>query len=235
MNLEGGYPTIVNTSFVGNRAGFSGGAIRGWQSDPVVVNGLLVGNTAEAGGAAWFGASAPAFRSCTFADNVAPLGGALAFDSCCPQQPSFAEATDCVLWNGGGEVLIVDGSAVSLSYCIVDGGHPGMGNSAEDPLFIPGPLGAHYLSQAAAGQPQDSPGLNAGSDTASALGLAARTTRSDEVEDGGLADLGYHFAIAGRDLLMGDDDRNGRLDLFDFTSLQRGFSGDLVEQSMTGP
>ena len=65
-------------------------------------------------------------------------------------------------------------------------------NIDADPLFLSGPLGDYYLSQIAAGQLLNSPGLNAGSDLASAFDLDQWTTRTDGVGDFGIVDMGYH-------------------------------------------
>ena len=65
--------------------------------------------------------------------------------------------------------------------------------TGSDPLFTSG----FRLGQIAAGQPTDSPALDAGSDTAANIGLATKTTRADGVPDSGTVDIGYHFAAAG--------------------------------------
>ena len=65
--------------------------------------------------------------------------------------------------------------------------------TGSDPLFTSG----YRLSQIAAGQPTDSPALDAGSDTAANIGLDTKTTRTDGVPDSGTVDIGYHFAAAG--------------------------------------
>ncbi len=69
----------------------------------------------------------------------------------------------------------------------------GDGNISEDPLFIDISGRDFHLSHVAAGQGEDSPCIDAGSDTASNLGLDARTTRTDGVTDSGTVDLGYHY------------------------------------------
>lgn len=65
----------------------------------------------------------------------------------------------------------------------------------QDPLFIDGLFGACYLSHIAAGQDADSPCIDFGNNTASALGLDSLTTRIDQVTDVGVADLGYHYPV----------------------------------------
>jgi hypothetical protein len=56
-------------------------------------------------------------------------------------------------------------------------------------------LGDYYLSQTAAGEALDSPCVDAGSDTAANLGLDELTTRTDQVEDAGMVDMGYHYRL----------------------------------------
>jgi len=88
------------------------------------------------------------------------------------------------------------------------GGWDGDGNIDEAPLFVTGPLGDYYLSQTAAGQDEDSPCVNAGSDTAENLGLDTRTTRTDQAPDTGIVDMGYHYPI----VCPGDIDGDGDTD-----------------------
>ncbi|UCC64114.1 MAG: right-handed parallel beta-helix repeat-containing protein, partial [Anaerolineae bacterium] len=72
------------------------------------------------------------------------------------------------------------------------------GNLSLDPLFLAGPGGGYYLSQRASGQAVDSPAVDAGSDSATSLGLDQRTTRSDGTADAGTVDLGYHYSASRR-------------------------------------
>ncbi|MEO0125950.1 MAG: FlgD immunoglobulin-like domain containing protein, partial [candidate division WOR-3 bacterium] len=76
---------------------------------------------------------------------------------------------------------------------------PGPHAFSLDPLFVSGPSGEYYLSQIAAGQPEESPCVDAG-DTllmTSPLNLDSLihrwTTRSDTVYDTDRIDLGYHY------------------------------------------
>lgn len=50
-----------------------------------------------------------------------------------------------------------------------------------------------YLGQTAAGQPADSPCVDAGSDLAGNQGMDVYWTRTDGVPDSGTVDMGYHF------------------------------------------
>jgi hypothetical protein len=95
-------------------------------------------------------------------------------------------------------------------------------NLDADPLFVPGPVGCYYLSQTAAGQSVQSPCVDAGGPASS---LIDGTTRSDEVLDAGVLDMGYHYPISGLPLVMGDANRDLDVDLDDFAEAQRCFTG----------
>jgi parallel beta-helix repeat protein len=110
---------------------------------------------------------------------------------------------------------IVNNTIVSNTYGVRGGGHlshnnawhnsaadydgvsPGPGSISADPLFVSGPHGQYYLSQAAAGQAVDSPCVDTGNDTAANLELDDRTTRTDAVPDSGTVDMGYHYQPTG--------------------------------------
>ncbi|HPS55168.1 MAG TPA: right-handed parallel beta-helix repeat-containing protein, partial [Sedimentisphaerales bacterium] len=71
-------------------------------------------------------------------------------------------------------------------------------NIDSNPMFVTGDLGDYYLSQIVAGQFQNSPAVDKGSDYASTLGLDTYTTRTDSLTaaggggDEGIVDIGYH-------------------------------------------
>jgi hypothetical protein len=91
--------------------------------------------------------------------------------------------------------------------------------------YVTSPAGDYYLSHAAAGWTKDSPAIDIGNDAVAAPGMFQQTTRSDETLDGPPVDLGYHFPVTGRQLMLGDWDRNGSVDLFDFAGFQNCFGG----------
>jgi hypothetical protein len=101
--------------------------------------------------------------------------------------------TDSILW-GNGDDLDGDPAGLAVSFCdIGDGDFAGSdGNITADPLFTPGPLHGYYLGQVAAGQAGDSPCVDAGSNTAEAIGLDTLSTRTDGMSDTGQVDTGYH-------------------------------------------
>jgi len=96
-------------------------------------------------------------------------------------------------------------SPALVMYSNIEGGWTGEGNIDADPLFVEGPRGEYYLSQIDAGQTVDSPSLNAGSDLAENICFVVGggelccnqlTTRTDQVADAGIVNMGYHYPIA---------------------------------------
>lgn len=102
--------------------------------------------------------------------------------------------TNCILWNNSSQL---DGPGFTVSYSCIQGGFPGTGNIDSNPLFVTGPDGDYYLSQIAAGQAVNSPCVDSGSDTAANLNMDSYTTRTDEVNDTGIVDMGYHYGGPG--------------------------------------
>jgi predicted outer membrane repeat protein len=238
MANEYSSPTLANCTFDQNtvRFGGGGGGMANYRSNPTVTNATFSGNTAPHanGGGICNDDSSSSVTNCTFSGNRAANGAAIACDSVQPQYPSTIELVNCILWDGGDQVWNNDNSSITITFSDVQGGWPNDDCPVEypdcnfdaDPLFVPGPEGCYYLSQTAAGQPIDSPCLDAGSDTAENLALDTLTTRSDEVGDAGVVDMGYHYPVTGQPLIMGDYNRDLVVDLADFAALQNCFTGE---------
>ncbi|MCK4659312.1 MAG: right-handed parallel beta-helix repeat-containing protein, partial [Phycisphaerae bacterium] len=220
-NQDGSSPTVTNCTFIGNTASFSynpaGGAmLNGSNSNPTITNCAFIGNTAtngttwSYGGAIWNGSgSSPIIAHCTFIGNAADdYGGGIHNDNNPPS--TNLTVTNCVFWgntDGGGmdeSAQIHDDSGCTsvVTYSCIQGctafcSNPDDHNIGDDPLFVTGPGGDFYLSQIAAGQGADSPCVDTGSDTAVnlGLGLCGRTTRTDEVPDTDIVDMGYHYPV----------------------------------------
>lgn len=211
---------LIRDSLVGNNIAdafwASGGGInldgRGFHQ---VKNCLFTGNSADdRGGAIHCYSATPEIENCTFAGNVAGTQGGGIFAN----WDSLPQITDSIITNCGnhaiheenpsGDALVKHGlfynnpggdyydSGTQLTYSGASeiGSIPGgVNNIYGDPLFVSGPLGMFYLSQTAAGQLSDSPAVDAGSVLASSVGLDVFTTRTDNVGDAGVVDLGYHY------------------------------------------
>jgi hypothetical protein len=120
---------------------------------------------------------------------------------------------NCIIWNNSDDDL----SNCSATYsCISNTDDIGTGVIHSDPRFVIGPNGNYYLSQIAPGQASNSPCVNAGSDTSHNLGMIVKTTRTDEVGDYGIVDMGYHYPLN-----IGSPDLNGDkfVNFIDYTIL----------------
>jgi hypothetical protein len=171
-------PLVENCLFSGNIAGQAGGAV-GLQQEGVItiVNG-------------------------TMADNEAPDGsGLFVWNSVC-------EAVNTIIaFNDGGEAVhLYEAASAAFTYSDIHGNAGGDwtgdiagqlgqdGNISEDPLFASGDLGDHYLGQTAAGQPADSPCVDAGDPAGD---MIQGTTRTDNEPDAGIVDMGFHAPTEG--------------------------------------
>jgi len=74
----------------------------------------------------------------------------------------------------------------------------GGGNFSADPMFVPGRYHNYYLSSISAGQPDDSPCIDAGPDNYNIGYGVAGSTRSDGIFDQCRPDIGYHAPIFSR-------------------------------------
>ena len=195
LYLASGNPLVFCNLFTGNVArmtagsGFSyGGAVCvGGPASACIVNNTFVGNVCDAhityGGAIY-----------------APFGATVIKNNIVVQN-------SCLGSGSGGGIALSD-STMEFDYNDVWQNTPGdyyrctAGPHAlsADPLFATAPFGNYCLGQVAAGQPDDSPCLDAG-DTLLATAplnldslVHAWTTRTDSVADAAAIDIGYHYA-----------------------------------------
>jgi predicted outer membrane repeat protein len=203
--------------------GSGGGIYLRGDCQPDIMNCLIINNSAgrDGGGISTNWYAGPTIANCTFSGNAASgtagdqgdtgLGGGLY----CAYQ-SHATVTDSIFWNNyglkGQEIAVGSGfeldplcGSVDVFYSDVKSSlnnvwfDPGCvlnlrasdGNIDGDPLFV----SDYHLSQAgvSSSQTQTSPCVNAGSDYASHVGLLGYTTRTDDVRDTGIVDMGYHY------------------------------------------
>jgi len=116
--------TLTNCTFIGNSATQSGGVMRSILSNVLLTN-------------------------CTFTGNSAPNGNALACDWPIPGYPSNIEMTNCVLWDGGNEVVNTDNSEIEITYSDLQDGWLGQDNIAVDPCFADPCNGDYHLKSQA--------------------------------------------------------------------------------------
>ena len=102
---------------------------------------------------------------------------------------------NCFFNNVSGEYYDNDTAAALNTPAAIDALNPpasNAGNIVADPLFVRGPGSNYYLSQVAAGQVVNSPCVDHGNPLATVHG----TTRTDQGQDTGNPDLGYHHALS---------------------------------------
>lgn len=189
---------VVNSCVISNNTAAYGGGIAYWNQGGDLWNDLVTGNNADYGDAVYLYGPDIYVHGCTFDANYGRFyeaalygdsGGGFTFRS-------------CIIWNNDGYPMIRNALA---SYSCVFGGFTGTGNISSNPQFVSGPGGGWYLATA-------SPCVNAGgpymaSSFTTADGAATRdklTTRTDEANDSGTVDMGYHhyhiypLAVPGR-------------------------------------
>jgi len=67
--------------------------------------------------------------------NAARSGNAVTCDQF-DMSPSLVEIMNCILWDGGAEILGNRISTITISYSNIQGSYPGEGNIDADPLFV---------------------------------------------------------------------------------------------------
>ena len=179
-----------NTATVNTSGQSYGGGIWCFSCSPSITNCLVHANSAALGGGIRASSSQSSFVGCTIVGNLADTGGSFY----CTGQ-SLLLCSDSIIWGNHVGLYTDPMSSVNLTYSCIQDGYAGEGNISDDPLFMSGPLGDYYLSCRAAGQGANSPCIDAGSDTAEALGLDELTTRTDCGPDAGVADMGYHYPL----------------------------------------
>lgn len=199
--------------------GLGGGIRCEGSSAPLIADNIFQLNYAQAGGAiACSDSSAPTIINCVFLSSNSILGGGIYYNGSSSfsitnstftlnagnsagggiwiMTSGTVTVTNCILWDdyspNGQEIWVQSGSVV-VTYSDVEGGYSGEGNIDADPLFVTGTgsYGDYYLSQIAAGQPSESPCVDAG-DTSFAV-PAIKTTRTDRHTDEWPIDMGYHY------------------------------------------
>jgi hypothetical protein len=198
--LTGGSPVVFSNLFLRNRVGTTdggiayGGGLYQENCSAYIVNNTFVANVCSTaityGGAVYL--SQPwttVFKNNVLVQNraegIAPMGGGVAAYVDTLHDTTVVDYNDA--WAN---------TPTNYYAC-----YPGPHALSDDPLFITGPRGDYYLSQIAAGQPENSPCLDAG-DTllmTAPLNLDSLlhlwTTRTDTIPDAGILDLGLHYEL----------------------------------------
>jgi hypothetical protein len=176
-----------------------GGAIWARNSTLELFNVLFVQNTVNAqggdrGAVEIFGGvglrdSQLQATYCTFHQNGTALGHYT--------QASSASLSHSIIWQD----QYVPGSLDTAEFSCAP--VTGIGCFYQDPLFSSGDDGEYYLSQVNAGQAANSPCVDTGDAQIAAL---QGTTRTDNILDGGVPDIGFHYRTSAQFDVDRDDD-----------------------------
>jgi len=182
--------SVTDNIFLGNHTG-----IICEDSSVLIKNNLIALNQ-------FYGVRASEFAIVTMKNNTITNN---VLNAIYAESEAHVTVINSIFWeNTGYEIVLGDDyPVVNIRYSDVDGGLSGVyyldgtgslqwgaGMINADPLFMSGPEGDHYLSQTTAGNPSDSPCVNAGTPGSSWF---HGTTRTDEAADAGIIDMGFHY------------------------------------------
>ncbi len=120
----------------GNRARRQGGGVKiEWDGGSTIDNCVIAGNQAPSGGGVYLDTGYPTFINCTITGNVASNAASAGGIACHgPVCATRATLTNCILW-GDIPREVLKCSPAELTYCDIEGGWPGEGNIADNPLL----------------------------------------------------------------------------------------------------
>jgi len=183
-------PIISNCLITDNYAIDGSGIYTQHYCSPIISHCTISGNSAV-GSAVRIYSSSPVFQNCIIQDNTGN-GGINFNDSPYSLNTSVAF---CDFFNNGGPDFWGYGAIPAGLGEIVTTNSNGdpcdtYFNIFQDALFATGTDGSFYLSQTAAGQVQQSPCVDAGDPSSP---MIFGWTRTDEIQDAGIVDMGYHY------------------------------------------
>ncbi len=201
-------PTIRNCRIVDNGASLGAG-VSCLNSDPWIYNCVIAGNFGrQNGGAILLSQSSPLIEHCTIVSNRARsrAAGVLGVNESNPV------IRNCVFWDNsrlpGGDIVVSDGVPI-VSYSVVPGGWPGLGNMAGDPQF-------RNLSGEDYSLSSSSPVINRGDPAESTMSTS--DALGNLRPQGCRVDPGAFESEVGQ--VLGDFDSNLRWDLRDLAAIQ---------------
>ncbi len=146
--------TISNCTVTQNRSEFGGGIYLYTSKNSTIFNCTFTENHAKFGGGMDIHSSENLIISnCTFSGNIANYHGSGGIDV----KYCSSKLSNCILWNDTPDEISYMESIPTTSYCIIQGGYPGIGIFDTDPLFLGGNPFDYHLAP-------DSPAIDAGTD-----------------------------------------------------------------------
>ncbi len=165
-NYQGGGLTVTKCIFSANKVSYSGcgGGMVNIQSDSMLTNCIFINNVGGRAGGGMCTSGNPTLSNCIFTCNSAPVlsytsgGGEAIYNS---GSPTIINCTftgnsrgggkwtiingwndcnptvrNCILWDGGNEILNMPGATIDITYSNIQGGWDGIGNIDVDPCFV---------------------------------------------------------------------------------------------------
>ncbi|MEM7167826.1 MAG: hypothetical protein AAF581_20410 [Planctomycetota bacterium] len=191
-NLLAGNTAIGHSGFAGPSEGLGGGLYIAGPSSAGLSNFTIVGNSTTPG---WNG---PGNGGGVYADTIVAL---------------VPQLENCIVRDNVSALNPQLFGNLSLLYSNVTGTVGGT-NFDTDPLFVTGPDGDFYLSHLSAGQGANSPNIDAGNPLSPLI--LDTTTRTDQIVDTGIIDVGFHYqALPSFAFQRGDCNFDGSTNLAD--------------------
>ena len=199
VNLYACQAEVLDCRMLGNSCADDGGGLNGYQSSVVLRNVLIAGNQAgDDGGGLTLLQGTHQLSYLTVDSNSCVDDGAGMLLSAV----DYASLSSCVVTSNQGKHGIVGKGSPDVDFQCCCAWNNEMGNYAgvDDPTGTSGnisenPLYAdtlYRLSQMAAGQPVQSPCVDAGHETAWGSWVEGYSTRTDSIPDSLTSDMGWH-------------------------------------------
>ncbi len=190
LQLHGGSDFTVDSCIFTQNEAVNGAAITvDYMSSMYLTNSLIYDNTAANGiGGIYISSSGTAtIRNVTVAYNNADwlVGGIGNYND--------ATVTNCIVWgNELGQIFDAGYGTFTVSYSDIQSGWPGTGNISDNPLFHNSGGGDYHLNQDPCQPGVVNPCVNAGHPLPP---MIYGSTRTDDVLDVGVVDMGFHYTI----------------------------------------
>lgn len=160
FNIVSSSPVLTNVAFIDNAVtgDGGGGGIKTYNSSPSLTNVTFSGNHASVGGGIDNWQSSMTLTNVTFRDNTADRYGAAMYS-----QESTPTITNTIIWGNtpGNSQMLNDRGVSTVTYSIIEGGHPGAGNLNANPKL--GPLADDEGLTPTYSLPPGSPAIDTGS------------------------------------------------------------------------
>ena len=133
-NGSPGSPTLTNVTFSGNSSTTLGGGMNNDGGSPTLTNVIFSGNSSQSGGGMFDEGGRATLTNVTFSTNSANSfnGGGGMYN----KAGSSPTLINCILWGNTPDQIYSDNSTPAVTYSTVQGGFPGTGNIAGNPLFV---------------------------------------------------------------------------------------------------